>query len=43
MKTDLTTVAVSSLLALTTSAALAETTVESCNREVTFDAPPKAA
>ncbi|WP_422055035.1 ABC transporter substrate-binding protein [Shimia sp.] len=30
-------------MALTTTAALAETTVDSCNRQVTFDAPPKAA
>jgi iron complex transport system substrate-binding protein len=30
-------------LTLATSAAMAETTVNSCNREVTFDAPPKAA
>lgn len=30
-------------LALMASAALAQTTVQSCNREVTFDAPPKAA
>ncbi|MCH2068131.1 MAG: ABC transporter substrate-binding protein [Shimia sp.] len=43
MKTQLTTVAVSALLALSTTAALAETTVDSCNRQVTFDAPPKAA
>ncbi len=43
MTTKLTTVAVSTLLALSTTAALAETTVESCNRQVTFDAPPKAA
>ncbi len=31
------------LLALTASAALAQTTVQSCGRDVTFDAPPKAA
>ena len=43
MTTKLTTVATSALLALSTTAALAETTVQSCNREVTFDAPPKAA
>jgi len=43
MKTQLTTVAVSALLAFSTTAALAETTVDSCNRQVTFDAPPKAA
>jgi iron complex transport system substrate-binding protein len=43
MTTKLTTVAVSALLALSTTAALAERTVESCNRQVTFDAPPKAA
>ncbi len=43
MTTKLTTAAVSTLLALSTTAALAETTVESCNRQVTFDAPPKAA
>ena len=30
-------------LAMTVGAALAETTVESCNRTVTFDAPPKRA
>lgn len=30
-------------LTLAASAAMAETTVNSCNREVTFDAPPKAA
>ncbi len=39
MKTPLSTLA---LIALS-GAALAETTVQSCNREVTFDAPPKAA
>ncbi len=43
MTTKLTTVAASALLALSTTAALAETTVDSCNRQVTFDAPPKAA
>ncbi|MFY0662798.1 MAG: ABC transporter substrate-binding protein [Shimia sp.] len=43
MTSKLTTVAVSALMALTTTAALAETTVDSCNRQVTFDAPPKAA
>ena len=30
-------------LAITTGAALAETTVESCNRTVTFDTPPERA
>ncbi len=43
MTTKLTTAAVGALLALSTTAALAETTVDSCNRQVTFDAPPKAA
>lgn len=43
MTSKLTTVAISALLALSTTAALAETTVDSCNRQVTFDAPPKAA
>lgn len=40
MKTPLSTTL--ALIALS-GAALAETTVQSCNREVTFDAPPKAA
>ncbi|WP_299425181.1 ABC transporter substrate-binding protein [uncultured Shimia sp.] len=31
------------MLALSTNTALAETTVDSCNRQVTFNAPPKAA
>ena len=39
MKTTLSTLA----LVAASGAALAETTVQSCNREVTFDAPPKAA
>ncbi len=43
MTNKLKTVAASALLSLPTTAALAETTIESCNREVTFDAPPKAA
>ena len=43
MTTKLTSAAVSALLALSSTAALAETTVDSCNRQVTFDAPPKAA
>ncbi|WP_412552598.1 ABC transporter substrate-binding protein [Shimia sp. MIT1388] len=43
MTTKFTTAAVSALLALSTTAALAETSVDSCNRQVTFDAPPKAA
>ncbi|NKW91340.1 ABC transporter substrate-binding protein [Rhodobacteraceae bacterium R_SAG9] len=43
MTTKLTTVAASALLAMSTTATLAETTVDSCNRQVTFDAPPKAA
>ncbi|MBE1291769.1 MAG: ABC transporter substrate-binding protein [Rhodobacteraceae bacterium] len=43
MTTKLTTAAVGALLALSSTAALAETTVDSCNRQVTFDAPPKAA
>ncbi|WP_424943258.1 ABC transporter substrate-binding protein [Aliiroseovarius crassostreae] len=37
-----TTISVLALLA-TSTAALAQTTVQSCDREVTFDAPPKAA
>lgn len=43
MTNKLKTVAASALLTLSTTAALAETTIESCNRELTFDAPPKAA
>ncbi len=43
MTTKLTTAAVGALLALSTNTALAETTVDSCNRQVTFNAPPKAA
>ncbi len=43
MTNKLKTVAASALLTLSTTAALAETTVDSCNRQVTFDAPPKAA
>jgi iron complex transport system substrate-binding protein len=43
MTTKFTTTAVGALLALSSTAALAETTVDSCNRQVTFDAPPKAA
>ncbi len=43
MTTKLTTAAVGALLAFSSTAALAETTVDSCNRQVTFDAPPKAA
>ena len=43
MTTKLTTAAVGALLAFSTTAALAETTVDSCDRQVTFDAPPKAA
>ncbi|SMP17001.1 ABC transporter substrate-binding protein [Shimia sagamensis] len=43
MKFKLSSVAASAILALSTTTALAETTVESCNRDVIFDTPPKAA
>jgi len=38
-----TSIASGALLALVTTSAFAQTTVQSCNRNVTFDAPPKAA
>ncbi len=43
MKLSRTTLVSSALLALMTTTALAQTTVQSCNREVTFEEPPKAA
>jgi len=38
-----TSIASSALLALVTTSAFAQTTVQSCNRDVTFEQPPKAA
>ncbi len=43
MKFKLTSVAASAILAFSATTALAQTTVESCNRDVIFDTPPKAA
>ena len=43
MKPIHTSIASGALLALVTTSAFAQTTVQSCNRNVTFDAPPKAA
>lgn len=43
MKPSLTTLAFGPVLALMTTTALAQTTVQSCNREITFETPPKAA
>jgi len=43
MRLSKTTFATSALLALMTTTAFAQTTVQSCNRDVTFDSPPKAA
>ena len=43
MNLNFTSIAYSTLLALVTTSAFAQTTVQSCNRNVTFDEPPKAA
>ena len=43
MKLSQTTLVSGALLALMATTAFAQTTVQSCNREVTFDEPPKAA
>lgn len=43
MKLSQTTFVSGALLALMNTTAFAQTTVQSCNRDVTFDAPPKAA
>lgn len=43
MTPNCTPIAFGALLAMMTTSALAQTTVKSCNRDVTFDEPPKAA